>query len=233
MTPLPTNIKQLASDGTPLSDPSLYRSLVGNLSFLTNTRPNHSYSVQTLYEFMKSSTDLHFAAFKHTLSYVSQSVGQGIILQGETQLNLPAFSDSYWASCVDTRRSITRYLIMLGKSHVSWKSKKQSTISTPSSEREYIAMAYKITWLVRLVADFGIPKLQSITLLCDNNQFAIHISKNRIFHERTKHIEIDCHFTKDKVLEGLIELSYLLTKLQLADILTKSLQLSSRNSFPN
>lgn len=80
----------------------------------------------------------------------------------------------------------------------------------------------EVTWLVNLLQDFGLHALQPVTLFCDN-QSAIHIAKNPVFHERTKHIEIDCHFTRDKVLEGLIQLSYLPTQQQLADILTKAL----------
>ena len=80
----------------------------------------------------------------------------------------------------------------------------------------------EVTWLIRLLQDFGLTNLQPVTLFCDN-QSAIHISKNPVFHEHTQHIEIDCHFTRDKVLEGLIELSYLPTHSQLADLLTKAL----------
>lgn len=108
---------------------------------------------------------------------------------------------------------------------MSWKSKKQSTISISSAEAEYRAMASasaELTWLVRLLTDFGFPNLQLVTLFCDN-QSALHIATNPAFHEHTKHIEIDCHFTREKVLEGLIELSYLPTKLQLANIFTKAL----------
>lgn len=106
---------------------------------------------------------------------------------------------------------------MLGGSPITWKSKKQSTISRSSSEAEYRAMASaaaEVTWLVRLLEDIGVTGLKPVTLLCDN-QSAIQIAKNPIFHERTKHIEIDCHFTRNKVLESLIQLTYLPTKSQL------------------
>lgn len=80
----------------------------------------------------------------------------------------------------------------------------------------------EITWLVRLLEELGVSSLKPVQLHCDN-QSAIHIGKNPVFHARTKHIEIDCHFTRDKVLEGLIQLTYLPTKSQLADLLTKIL----------
>jgi len=150
---------------------------------------------------------------------------RGILLKGADQLQLQAFSDSDWAACPTSRRSITGYLILLGSSPISWKSKKQGTVSRSSSEAEYRAMAQaasEVTWLVRLLEELGLHKLTPVQLHCDN-QSAIHIAKNPVFHERTKHIEIDCHFTRDKVLEGLLQLSYLPTSEQLADILTKVL----------
>lgn len=114
---------------------------------------------------------------------------------------------------------------MLGKSPISWKSKKQSVVSRSSSEAEYRAMsatAAEVTWMVRLLEELGVKDLKPITLHCDN-QSAIHIAKNHVHHERTKHIEIDVHFTRDKVMEGLLQISYLPTELQIADLFTKIL----------
>ena len=84
------------------------------------------------------------------------------------------------------------------------------------------AAAAEVTWMVRLLNDLGVRNLTPITLNCDN-QSAIYIAKNPIFHDRTMHIEVDCHFTREKVLEGLLQLSYLPTRHQLADVLTKVL----------
>lgn len=167
----------------------------------------------------------HFQALLHVLHYVASTVGQGILLKTGANLTLTAHSDSVWASCPDSRRSVTGYLMLLGNSPISWKSKKQSTISRSSSEAEYRAMTHatsEVTWLVRLLHELGISNLLLAILHCDN-QSAIHIAKNPVFHERTKHIDIDCHFTRDKVLERLIKLSYLHTSHQLTDVLTKFL----------
>ena len=167
----------------------------------------------------------HVAALVHVLRYVSHTEGQGILLKASTSLTLQAFSDSDWASCPNTRRSITGYVLLLGDSPVSWKSKKQGTVSKSSSEAEYRAMAAaasEVTWLVRLLEEFGITNLKPVTLHCDN-QSAIYIGKNPVFHERTKHIEIDCHFTREKVMEGLLQLTYLPTHSQIADVFTKAL----------
>ena len=173
---------------------------------------------------MQYPTDQHFDALIHTLSYVGHTACQGILLKASNKLNLQAFFDSDWASCIDTRHPITGYVLMLGQSPVSWKSKKQSTISKSSSEAEYRALssaASEITWIVRLL-DLDLTHLQPVTLFCDN-QSAIHVAHNPIQHERTKHIATDCHFTCEKVLEGLLHLAYIPTNEQLADLFTKSL----------
>lgn len=128
-------------------------------------------------------------------------------------------------ACLDTRRSVTGYLILFGHSPISWKSKKQCTVSKSSSKAEYRAMAAvasEITWIVRLLEDFGMTELKPVTLECDNKS-AIQMAHNPVLHHRTKHIAIDCHFTREKIIEGLIELQYIPTDEQLADALTKIL----------
>ncbi|XP_019106129.1 uncharacterized mitochondrial protein AtMg00810-like [Beta vulgaris subsp. vulgaris] len=224
-TPLPLNLQLLADSGDFYADPSHYRCLVGKLNFLTHTRPDISYGVQTLSQFLQAPRTPHLKALHHLLRYVAGSVGQGILLQASPQLTLQGYSDSDWGACPNTRRSVTGYLMLLGKSPISWKSKKQSTVSKSSSEAEYRALAAaasEITWLVRLLTELGVDNLNPVKLCCDN-QSAIHLGKNPVQHERTKHIELDAHFTRDKVLEGLLELSYIPTGEQLADLLTKTL----------
>ena len=165
-----------------------------------------SFAVQTLSQFMQAPRDSHLHALHHVLRYLKGTAGQGIVLKGSDQLSIQAYSNSDWASRPSTRRSVSSYIIMLGSSPISWRSKKQGTVSPSSSEAEYQAMAQtasKVTWLVSLFAELGVHSLKPVTLHCDN-QSAISIAKNPMFHERTKYIEIDCHFTRDKVLEGLL-----------------------------
>ena len=176
----------------------------------------------------------HLAALVHTLRYVSHTVGQGILLKAYDELCLQVFSDSDWASCPDSRKPITGYVLLFGGSPIAWKSKKQSTISKSSSEAEYRVMAAaasEVTWTIRLLEDLGIINLKPVVLHHDNNQSALHIARNPVFHERTKDIEIDCHFTREKVLEGLIQLTYLPTKQQLADVFTKVMPTHQFNSL--
>ena len=164
-------------------------------------------------------------AVKHTLRYLKGTAGQGILVKANGPLLLQAFFDSDQTSWPFTKRSVTDYMVLLDTSPTIWKSKKQSTVSKSSAEAKYRAMsqaAAEVTWLIRLLSELGISQTHSVTLHCDNKS-ALQIAKNPVFHQRTKHIDIDCHFTRQKVLEGLLQLTYLPTSLQLANILTKIL----------
>lgn len=234
-TSKPTKTPLLITDKLTLegefTDPAHYRCLVGKLNFLTHTRPDLSFAVQTLSQFMHQPKLPHLHALTHVSRYIACTHGQGILLKPSDTLTLQAYSDSDWGSCPNTRRSVTGYVLLLGNSPVSWKSKKQGTISKSSSEAEYRAMAAttsEITWLVRLLTNLQVTDLKHVTLNCDN-QSAIHIGKNLVFHERTKHIELDCHFTREKVLEGLLELTYTPITQQLADVFTKALSSPQHN----
>ena len=123
-TSLPVNCKLLSDVGVPLEDPTIYRTYIGKLNFLSNTRPDISFAVQTLNQFMQKPTSSHMAALDHLLRYLSGTSGQGILLKGLDSLHLTAYSDSDWASCPTTRRSVTGYVVLLDKSPISWKSKK-------------------------------------------------------------------------------------------------------------
>ena len=120
-------------------------------------------------------------------------------MSADSDLQLRCFTDSDWASCPDSRRSVTGWAVFLGCSLVSWKAKKQATTSRSSSEAEYRALAsctYEVQWLIYLLNDFDISHLDPALIYCDN-QSAIQIANNPTFHEQTKHIEIDCHIVRE------------------------------------
>ena len=202
---------------------SSYRRLVDRLIYLTNTRPNIAHVVQQLSQYMAHPTTAHSQAASRVLRYLKGTPGSGIFATGSLQFK--AFSDSDWAGCRDTRRSITDFSVYLGNSIISWRSKKQPTVSRSSSEAEYRALASttcELQWLTYLLQDLRVLFVQPANLYCDN-QSAIQIASNQVFHERTKHIDLDFHIVREKVQSGLLKLLPISSSMQLADIFTKSL----------
>jgi len=225
--PTPTNssVKLNETDGDLLPDSTNYRRLIGKLLYLTHTRPDISCVVQQISQFMTAPRTSHLNAAFRILRYLKNAPGQGLFYPVQNPHRLQAFSDLDWATCNITRKSITGYCVFYGNCLISWKSKKHNTVSRSSTEAEYRALATlarELQWL-KFIADnlsLNIPLL--ISTFCDN-QSTIQLAKNPYFHERTKHIEVDCHLIRTKITEGLILLSHISSKHQLADVFTKSL----------
>lgn len=148
-----------------------------------------------------------------------------IVLSCRIDLVLKGFTDADWASCIDTRKSTSGYCMFLGSSLISWKTKKQPTVSLSSAKSEYKAMAMgarEVDWLVKQLRELHTPQSQHVSLYCDSTA-AIHIANNQVFHERTKHIEVDCHMIRDRVENSLLNLLHVRTNHQLPDVFTKAL----------
>lgn len=143
--------------------------------------------------------DLHEEATHRVLWYLKGKSGCGHFYPANSSTTLAAFSDSDWAGCVDTRKSITGYCLFLDTSLISWRSKKHITPSRSSCEAKYRAMAAtmcEVQWLSYLMQDLQVPLQSSVSMFCDN-QSAIHIVHNPSYHERPKHIELDYHIVRE------------------------------------
>ncbi|XP_019420639.1 PREDICTED: uncharacterized protein LOC109330816 [Lupinus angustifolius] len=228
------NSKIHSTLGALLADPTSYRRLIGKLLYLTHTRPDISFVVGCLSQFLSSPTSSHFQAATRTLKYLKGSPGQGIFFSSNNTPILKGYSDSDWEACLDTISSVTGWCFFLGNALISWKSKKnQNTVSRSSLEVEYRALAMatcEAQWLLFLLQDLCIPHTTPVTLFCDN-KYALHIAANPVFHERTKHIEIDCHVVRERLQNNTIHILPVSTSLQLTDIFTKSLNPSPFRKF--
>ncbi|KAL0291225.1 UNVERIFIED_CONTAM: Retrovirus-related Pol polyprotein from transposon RE1 [Sesamum angustifolium] len=187
-TPLPTGLKFSAHDVVPLHDPEPYRRLVGRLLYLSFTRPDISFGVQQLSQFVHQPGQIHMDAALHLVRYLKGCPDRGLFFSSSNSFTFTAFCDADWASWVDSHRSLTGYCIFLGQALISWKTKKQTTVARSTAEAEYRSLGTtvcELQWISYLLSDFHISVPRPIPVYCDN-QAAIHIVANPIFHERTK-----------------------------------------------
>lgn len=192
-TPLEMNVK-FQRDGDLLPNSTLYRQLVGSLNYFTLTQPYISF-VQQVSQFMQSSRHLNLVVVCRIIQYLLGSSDRGLFYPVGSPFRLIAFSDADEAGYPDTRHFITDWCMFLDDSLISWKSKKQDRVSKSSTKSKYQAMSVacsEIVWLRGLLAEIGFPQ-SSPTLLHADSTSAIQIATNSVFHERTKHIEVDCH----------------------------------------
>uniref|UniRef100_A0A2N9FWB6 Uncharacterized protein n=1 Tax=Fagus sylvatica TaxID=28930 RepID=A0A2N9FWB6_FAGSY len=223
-TPIEFNARLTPSSGELLPDPTLYWQLVGSLIYLTVTRPDISYAVHQVSQFMSAPRSTHYAAVLRILRYLKGTLFHGLHFSAQSPLTLRAYSDADWAGDLIDRRSTTGYCFLLGSSLISWRSKKHSVVARSSTEAEYRALAdttFELLWLRWLLQDLGVFTSSATPICCDNRS-TIQIARNDVFHERTKHIEIDCHLVRHHLLQGSLQLISVSSHDQLADIFTKS-----------
>ena len=215
----------LTREGETFEDPERYRRLVGKLNYILVTCPDIAHSISVVSQYMSAPTVDHWATVKQILCYLKGAPGRGILYSNHGHNRIECFSDADWARSKEDRRSTLRYCLFVGGNLVSWKNKKQSGVSRSSVEFEYRAMTQfvcEIMWLHQLLMEVGI-ETPILAKLWYDNQTAHIIASNPMFYERTKYIEIDCHFVHEKIQLDLISIGYVKTGKQLGDIFTKAL----------
>ncbi|GKC25326.1 uncharacterized mitochondrial protein-like protein [Tanacetum coccineum] len=223
--------KPINTKDKPLKNIFEYQKLLGKLIYLTHT--DISYAVHSLSQFMLSTLESHLKLNQRILRHLTQAPNKGIMISKGSNLNLCSYSD--WAKCRSTMRSVTGFSIFMGNSLVSWKIKKQTMVSRSSAEAKYRALASatcEVIWLTNLLQELNIKTAKPITMYCDNKA-AIQIDSNPVFHDRTKHFEIDLHFIRDKMIEGIIKPLKIESAKNAADILTKELAADQHTYLTN
>jgi len=196
---------------------------VGKLIYLSHTRPDISYAVSIVSQFMHCPSKDHMDAVVRILWYLKSAPGKGLMFSKNDHLDIEGYTDADWAGNLSDRKSTSRYFTFVGGNLVTWRSKKQKVVALSSVEAEFRGMAKglcELLWLRRLLSEIGFAPNSEMNLYCDNKA-AIEISQNPIQHDRTKHIEIDRHFIKQNLEEKVICFPYVGQRINLLICLQK------------
>ncbi|GJY84928.1 retrotransposon protein, putative, unclassified [Tanacetum coccineum] len=205
-------------------DPSHYRGMIDTLHYLTASRPDLQFAICMCAWYQAWPTEKHLHAVKRIFRYLRGTVNRGLWYPKDSSIALTAFADADHAGCQDTRRSTSGSMQVLGDRLVRWSSKRQKSTAISSTEAEYIAMSgccAPILWMRSHLTDYGL-EFNKIPMYCDNKS-AIALCCNNVQHSRSKHIDIIFHIIKEQVENGVVELYFVNTEYQLADIFTKAI----------
>ncbi|CAL8134899.1 unnamed protein product [Prunus armeniaca] len=223
--PLVATEKLIKDDGSGAADEENYRKLVGSLLYLIATRPDVIYATSLLARYMHGPSNKHYGTAKRVLRYVKGTLDYGLMYEKGKKAVLVGYCDSDWGGSIEDSKSTSRYAFSFGSGVFSWAFVKQNCVALSTLEAEYVSASKATTqaiWLRFVLEDFGELQADATPLKCDNTS-AISITKNPVFHQRTKHIDRRYHFINDALQQGVIDLVYCPTKDQVADIFTKAL----------
>ena len=224
-TPMNQKDKFSKEDETARVNEEKYRSLIGCLLYLTATRPDILYATNLLSRFMHCLSELHMRAAKRILRYIKGTCSFGVKFMQCKTLKLHGFSDSDWGGFIDDMKSTSGFCFNLGSAIFSWSSKKQSIVAQSTAEAEFIAATAAVNqalWLQKLLRDLHMEEEEATEISVDN-QAAIAISNNPVFHGKTKHFNIKLYFIREVQKNGDVKLLYCRTEDQMADLFTKAL----------
>lgn len=224
-TPMESVNSTKQQTGKALTDILSYQKLVGKLIYLSHTRPDICYSVSYVSQFMHSPTDIHLQAVMRILRYLKGSPGQGLFFKKTNCRDIQVFTDADWGGSKRDMRSTSGYGTFLWGNLVTWRSKKQAVVARSSAEAELRALALGICeglWIKRVLKDLHQDlAVSKIKAFCDNIS-AIHMAENPVHHDKTKHVEIDRHFIREKLEEQSLSIEHIPSTEQIADIYTKA-----------
>jgi transposase InsO family protein len=235
-TPMEANKALVKRDGPPDTDlASIYATAIGSLMYAAiGTRPDIAFAVQNLSQFTSNPGPEHWQAVKRVFRYLSGTRSHQLTYGGHNNsTEVIGYSDADWASNPNDRKSISGYAFLLGGGAITWNSKKQTIVALSSAEAEYVAEAHaakEAIWLRQLLDSLGFPQVNPTVIWADN-QAAIKLTQNSIFHSRTKHIDTRLHFLRDKVQDNTIVYDYVPTRENIADVFTKGLPKESHTRF--
>jgi transposase InsO family protein len=211
-----------------------YKSAVGSLMYaMLGTRPDICYAVGALSRFSSNPGATHWKAVKRVFKYLKGTKDFAIEYKADED-DLKGYSDADWAGDIDDRRSTTGYTFIIAAGAVTWSSKKQPTVALSTTEAEYMAItqaAKEAIWIGRLLSELGFSSEGEVISIYGDNQGSISLSKNSVYHARTKHIDIQHHFIREKTESGEIKLIHCPTNRMPADILTKALTKEKHDVF--
>nr|GEX53358.1 putative RNA-directed DNA polymerase [Tanacetum cinerariifolium] len=223
-TPMITNQKLFMKTKAKFANRDRYQRMVGKLIYLSHTRLDIAYAVGVVSQFMHQPQVDHMHAVLRIVKYLKGTTSHGVLFKANGHFNIQIFTDADSAGDKGNRRSTSGYFSLVGGNLVTWKSKKQKVVSLSSAEAEFRGIAKgpaEALWIRKLVSEIGLPPKESIRIMSDNKA-AIQISENLVQHDRTKPVEVDRHFIKEKLEAGIIKLPFVKSEDQLANILTKA-----------
>jgi hypothetical protein len=228
--PSETNSKLDECSNEEKVDSTMFRQMVGSLRYVCNNRPDICYSVSVISKFMHDPRKPHLIAAKRILRYLRGTLEYGLLFPNCTHgegCALVGYSDSVWCGDIADRKSTSGYVFKFNNVAILWCTKKLHVTALSSCEAEYIVETFatcQAIWLNSVMKELNCEPVKPLILRIDNKS-VISLSKNPISQGRSKHIDTRFHFIREQVTNGMVEVQYCPTEVQLADGFTKAIKL--------